>query len=171
MSLNAGRGELATLIINLIFSLLSSGQGLQKLPDIPQTLFGFTFRWNVCMASLVFESHYTIYSSDQKPNQKDDKIIWLRWTKDKAMMGRIRPAGHSLGGPGLNCQNKKINICNYIFFGWKFLKYFESIIIISLILTICSTGLYTTMLFNAQPNFIFVHRIVSEKMYLKHKKM
>ena len=53
----------------------------------------------------------------------------------------------------------------------EFFIYIDSITIISLILIFCSTGLRTRMLFNTQPNFIIVHRTVSEKMHLKHEKI
>ena len=46
---------------------------------------------------------------------------------------------------------------------------FDSITIVRLIIIICSTGL-CTMLFTTLPNFIHVHRIVYEKMHLKHEK-
>ena len=50
-----------------------------------------------------------------------------------------------------------------IFFGWEFFIYFDFVTIINLILIFCSTGLCTRMLFNLLPNFIIVHRIVSQK--------
>ena len=76
---------------------------VQKLPDIPQTLFGFMFPWNnACTASLVLVS-----SSDEKQSKKNDNnIIRLRWATGNALAGRIRPEGRNLSSSALDLRKK-----------------------------------------------------------------